>query len=1227
MTSNSFSILQWNMRGYNSQRPFLQDAIDNLSPQILALQETHLNEKSQPYLSGYHLPLRKDRADRKGGGVALFIKKSVAFVPLNFESDLEIIAAELIFNNRKVFIYNLYIPPSTSSTQLQEILCSLKETLKQPFLLTTDANCHHEKWGSPIADNKGKIFAEWLETNDLALLNTGEPTHLTPTGNFTHIDLTICSPDLAPLFSWLPYSDPCNSDHFPLIIQSLSQIPDEFPHTEKWNLKTADWIKYQSSLNLPTNFLSPTQACGAIATAILTAAGNSIKKSKPITRPSAYWWNQECAIAKKGKNHALNQYRKHKGNLDLWIEFKKCRAIFRKKVGEAKRASWKQFLSKITQDTSTQQVWKHLNMLRSRAVGGKVVLREDGELIVDQSQVADKLALHFSKRSNGISHNNLFNQYKAEQEKKPVTFSDNNNTPYNKPISFKELKTSLLTCISNSPGPDSIPYAFIHNMTEAQLKLLLQFFNYIFKTGFPHQWREGYIIPLLKSNLTRYLCTSFRPITLINCLSKIYEKILNRRLQHFLEKHNFYSPYQSGFRAGHSTLDGLIRYQHSANSALREGKFCVAAFIDISSAFDTVWHHGVLSILRDLGLVGRLAKFINDFLSLRKVAVRLGNKVSPSYPLHSGVPQGSVLSPTLFSVLINSIFQNNPPTVENSLYADDGAIWTVSADLRTAIESIQTALNHISSWSDKWGLCISENKTKAMITSYRRADNPIALHIKNKQIQFVKHVRFLGVIFDNRLTWKIYIEHLKNRCQKDLQLLKIISLDRNSSDYSTLKTLYNSLTLSKINYASFLYTNAAHTHLEKLNRIQRAAARLMLGAMRNTAGYKLETEADLMPLEQQRKLQLLHYGSRISTIQNHPVRNLLLNHNEGYKFLSENHKLSALDSLHKELTKLNLHPHCFSSIPMTNQYVTNSIKANHTLADKAKDQRSPEHWKQLFGEMIATQYQGHHQIYTDGSVREHRAGCAVWSPGSQIASRLPDNTGIFTAELHAIFLALKHCTSGPHKYLILTDSLSAIKAIQSYKLTKHYILSDIHNLTTNKDATIEWIPSHIGIPGNELADRTANIATNLPIQKTIPTPRLEMRRCMEEAVRLEWRMKWRGLGERLTKFKPLIGPTAFVSLPRRSQVIMSRLRLATTNLTHGHFFQRGPPSTCRYCNSVYTLRHVFITCPNSSTQREKLINQCTANNKPFELNYILSPEFPPELVLGFLQEVGLKAKI
>ena len=329
---------------------------------------------------------------------------------------------------------------------------------------------------------------------------------------------------------------------------------------------------------------------------------------------------------------------------------------------------------------------------------------------------------------------------KQHSENTHVSFSSNNTEWYNLPITIEELQLAITNSTSKSPGPDNIPYEFLKHFNITQLKAFLKFLNYIYlNDSFPMQWKEAIAIPLLRHGKPATDPSSYRPIALTNCLCKIMEKVLNKCLNLYIERNKSYTSTQSGFRASHSTLDALCRLQHSAREAILEKKFCVAIFLDIEKAFDSVWHHGLLLKIKALNLAGHLPKFIQNFISLRKINVKTGSTLSSSLPLFSGVPQGSVLRPTLFKIYINDIFSNIPDDVNSSLYADDCAIWITDASLTVASNKIQLALNSIEEWSSMWGLTFNvELKTHVIIFTNKRNINYLTLYLHNTSIPYKK---------------------------------------------------------------------------------------------------------------------------------------------------------------------------------------------------------------------------------------------------------------------------------------------------------------------------------------------------------------------------------------------------------------------------------------------------------------------------------------------------------
>ena len=333
-----------------------------LHPSILCLQETHLRPLSRCSLASYQDPVRFDRSVQRGGGVALFVGSSIPCSPLTLVTPLEAVAAQIYLPQCHLTVCSLYLPPQLPNDSLSEHLTSLTRSLPSPYLLAMDANAHHPHWGSSAVDARAAILFDFLDSANLVCLNSGEPTFCSSS---SHIDLTFCSPTLAPLFSWHPHFDSFNSDHFPILLDSSFSSPctSSIP---KWNLSAADWDRFRSDLHLPTQFESPDQSCQSTSDALLSAATHSDPLSTPRPRRRvAFCWTRACTEARRKKNVALTRYRHHRGDVSAWINFKKAQASFRLTVRQAKQSSWSQFVSGLSSSCTSSQVWKRVRLLRA----------------------------------------------------------------------------------------------------------------------------------------------------------------------------------------------------------------------------------------------------------------------------------------------------------------------------------------------------------------------------------------------------------------------------------------------------------------------------------------------------------------------------------------------------------------------------------------------------------------------------------------------------------------------------------------------------------------------------------------------------------------------------------------------------------------------------------------------------------------------------------------------
>lgn len=229
---------------------------------------------------------------------------------------------------------------------------------------------------------------------------------------------------------------------------------------------------------------------------------------------------------------------------------------------------------------------------------------------------------------------------------------------------------------------------------------------------FPSERKSSILIPRPKKSSTT---SDYRPIALSNCDLKIYERMINFRLNWFLEEGNLLSSNQVGFRSGRSTTNAFVSFCGDILECFNKGSHTAAVFFDLEKAYDRVWDVVIIKQLIGWGIDGHTLAFIKFYLESRNVRVRIGDLLSSAEFIENGVPQGGVLSVTLFLVATNGIFSSiSPYTCKILVYADDFVIYNDTKDNSLQCIELQNCLNKVGNWATINGFKFSLNKTKIM---------------------------------------------------------------------------------------------------------------------------------------------------------------------------------------------------------------------------------------------------------------------------------------------------------------------------------------------------------------------------------------------------------------------------------------------------------------------------------------------------------------------------------
>ena len=333
----------------------------------------------------------------------------------------------------------------------------------------------------------------------------------------------------------------------------------------------------------------------------------------------------------------------------------------------------------------------------------------------------------------------------------------------------------------------------------------------------PDQLKLSCIVPIFKGGDKRKII-NYRPISLLPSISKILEKCVFNQVYLFLEENNILNKNQYGFRKGMSTELATADCVNYISEEIDKGNHVVAAFIDLTKAFDTVVHEILLKKLFYYGMRGTELEWFKSYFSDRQQSVKVSNTKSSFLPINISIPQGSTLGPLLFILYINDII-NVSNKLKMYLYADDSVILMSGKDINNIICLMNEELENINKWFRVNRLTINSKKSNYIIfNKNKRIMNNQPLIINGREIERVKECRFLGVLLNESFNWKSHINYLVSKLSK---MNGIFYLVRHLFNEDTLKLIYNAMIHSSITYANIVWGSTFKTHLDPLRICQK----------------------------------------------------------------------------------------------------------------------------------------------------------------------------------------------------------------------------------------------------------------------------------------------------------------------------------------------------------------------------------------------------------------------
>ena len=584
-----------------------------------------------------------------------------------------------------------------------------------------------------------------------------------------------------------------------------------------------------------------------ITTAISTAVDKAIPKSKS-GRPESQPISDETLALIKEKRKLRRQYSQAHDPL-VKTRVNQLQKEVKDNLRIESQASWEKFCNDISLETNHTESWRKIkNFLKPNGQRDYPALRLDSKTAktnADEAQLfAESVERHFSIQSNNFDSNhfdevNQFIEDNYEYFYPPEDPDDYRSDMDDDHDLVADIDSNTLIKIvkllrrGKAPGPDNIHNEVLSLGTTTSLfHHLARLFTSSIQIGYiPTALNLATLRMLLKSDKLPSLTTSYRPISLMSSIMKLFERVIEQRLRSYLEDIGFINKYQSGFRQHKSTDDHLFRLSQSVMESFNRKEHVVAAFLDVEKAFDNVWHNGLRYKIFMLDLPTKMTHWLSDFLVGRVIQVNVNGFLPDHISPAAGVPQGSVLSPLLFLIYVNDVPKPHHRQNSKSQFADDTALWAASRNVHIAAKLLQKDLRKLAKWCAKWRIKLNpEKKTKVIIfsRSYLAGKPEPTLKLYGERLKIYPHVKFLGITFDSKFTFKKHFEDILGRCNARYQRIRLLTNKKWGPSPSTILQIYKQCVRPIFEYGFLSTITTSDTIISEIQRLQNKFIRLAL---------------------------------------------------------------------------------------------------------------------------------------------------------------------------------------------------------------------------------------------------------------------------------------------------------------------------------------------------------------------------------------------------------------
>lgn len=1276
-TQQMLSILQYNV--HNSKdivmAPLLRDPKTH-SFDILAIQEPWRN----PYNHTTHTPntqqftLLYPNEDHSTARVCMFINKRLNPTKWKFTHhttnlcSIQLQLSSQDNNLSQITVFNVYNPNTRNTEDPTGTLSALQEAIQNtngPYVVVGDFNLHNPIWGG--------ISPQTMTNEAAPLLEIMEECNLTsclPQGTITWrrndqnscIDLVLASHEITERIIHCQTSQQINhdSDHFPIhtIIDVRAQLtkPKQTYIWKNTNPKTFHEAlrKELLHINKPTS----TAEIDAAIIQILQAYNKAAEAGTPKSNPSIYakyWWTDKCAQARTNTNRLRRSYQQHPSE-ESWKEYQQARNMKGRIIAKELRRCHREQIETTSADP--KGIWKLAKWARTR----NMVMKE-AQTVAPTLRNDTIIATTPESKSELLTQR--FFPYPPEAD-----LSDIPGSEYPRPINMPsinevEVKRAIqATKPWKAAGTDNIPNG-IYQMTSAFITpVLTKIYQACLLYGYcPEHFRKSITIVLRKANKANYEDPkSYRPIALLNTIGKILEAILANRLSYCVERYQLLPTHHIGGRKGKSTDTAIHTMLGHIYKAWDKNQAASVLLLDVSGAYDYVSHPRLLHNLRKRRIDTQIVNWISSFLQSRTTTLKFDSYISPLKRTCTGIPQGSPLSPILYLFYNADLVDigNEDLDMTGIGYIDDIGVIATEQNTENTCKAIEAFHTKAARWAKQHASIFDPQKYQFI--HFTKTKNELEFKRPVTVSNIIKtptsSIKYLGIHLDPKLKWQAQRESVKEKTHSTIKSLQALAGSTWGATLQDYRRLYLAIAVPQILYGSSAWAVNDNTKygipiqdLNALNSLQGRVACAITGAFRATSHDALNVEAYLKPMHLQLQQHKLSTAIHIASSHNTGIPDI-------YEYQTKNRdkqktRLPPIQKtlqLFEEISQINPRKQEIIVPFLTPPWWT----PPHIQIEESAGKAIKSHDKTTTNSQSLA-------IYTDGSGIDGEVGTAATAP--TIKATLctymgPETTStVYAAELRGIHMALLIAnaffqTHNPQDIYIYTDNQASIETLQNPTgRSGGYIIYDIiyeYNkllYTHNIRASINWIPSHVGIPGNEAADKEAKKAARTKGQ-FFPTKVYPLKATANTWIKQHtintWTKEWRESSKGRTSYKHTPVPTdktlaLHKNLPKRYTSIITQMRTGKIGLQDYLHHRQVPGAITSKCSCGaprQTTEHILFVCPEHKSLRKETILKLPYKERS-SIQTILSKQrtaliaakfIESTLLLGQFRQEGLIAK-